>query len=230
MNDLRPSPSLSRRRVYLLGALAPMLALGLLLLPGQERLRAAGPANTGHEQIACAQCHTPAEGTARQQIQANVRHLAGLRETGADFVHREVSNQDCVACHDNQDDLHAPYRFNEPRFAEVRATLAPQLCVSCHAEHNGRRVTVEPTFCGSCHADLEVRQDSIRPSHAALVSQERWGTCLSCHDYHGNHVRETPRRLDAGATEAGVARYLAGGPAIYGSRFRFPAKTERETP
>lgn len=230
MNLPRPRSNVPRRRVYALAAALPVLAVGILLLPGRDRLHSAGPANTGHEQLACGQCHLPAEGTVRQQLQANVRHLAGLRATGADFVHRSVGNDNCVACHNNEDDRHAAYRFNEPRFATARAELAPQTCTSCHTEHKGGRVNADPTFCSQCHADMEIREDPIQPSHAWLVQGKKWGTCLTCHDFHGNHVRVTPSDYAAALRESDVARYFDGGPQIYGSRFRFPARTERGAP
>lgn len=219
-----------RRRIYLLAVAAAVAVLAVLLVPGRERLRAAGPANTGHEALACTQCHTPADGTVRQQLQANARYLAGLRGSGADFVHKPVGNVDCVSCHTNEDDKHAPHRFNEPRFEQARAELAPQYCVSCHSEHQGGRVTVEGTFCGSCHQDMEIREDPITPSHASLASEKKWGTCLSCHDYHGNHIRTTPTRLEGGIEEAAVRAYLRGGSAIYGNQLRFPARKQRELP
>lgn len=221
----RPIP---RRRIYSIAAVALVLALGVLLMPGSERLRAAGPANTGHERLECAQCHTSAEGTPRQQIQANVRFLLGLRSQAANFIHNPVGNVDCLSCHQNDDDRHPVYRFNEPRFAEARAEIAPQYCVSCHAEHTGRRVTAEATVCVSCHTQMEIKDDPIQPAHATLAARGEWGTCLSCHDFHGNHVRPTPLRLDQAASASAVARYLAGGPPIYGEEVRFPAKTIRE--
>ena len=221
----RPIP---RRGIYGAALAAMLAALAIVLAPGGERLRAAGPANTGHEQLACTQCHTPAEGTPRQQVQANVRFTLGQRASGADFIHEPVRNADCQACHQNEDDRHPVYRFNEPRFEEVRATLAPQNCVSCHAEHTGRRVTAEPTMCVNCHTDMKIEQDPAEPSHSALLALEAWGTCLSCHDFHGNHERTTPFRIQDGVTESAIARYLAGGPSIYGDEIRFPAKTIRE--
>jgi hypothetical protein len=225
-----PSTTSSRKRVYAVALGAPMLALVILLLPGRERLRAAGPANTGHAELACVQCHTPAEGTVRQQVQANLRHLVGSRASGADFLHKPVRNLDCVACHENEDDRHPAYRFNEPRFAEVRATLAPQNCVSCHTEHTGRRVTAEATVCSNCHQDMEIREDPIQPTHAELVEKKEWKSCLSCHDYHGNHVRDTPRLLSEAIDASRVQEYLAGGEKIYGEEVRFPARTQRTEP
>jgi hypothetical protein len=227
MNQVRSHRAFPRRRLYAAAAFAPLLALVLLLLPGRERLRAAGPANAGHEQLACGQCHTPAEGTVRQQVQANVRHLLGLREVGADFIHKPVGNTDCLACHQNEDDSHPVYRFYEPRFAEAREAIAPQYCVSCHTEHSGRRVTAEASVCSNCHADMEVQNDPIQPTHVTLSVLDEWGSCLRCHDFHGNHVRTTPIRLEGVASETAVARYLAGGEPIYGTQLRFPARTDR---
>ncbi|MBW3630018.1 MAG: cytochrome c3 family protein [Gemmatimonadetes bacterium] len=223
----KPAAPHPRKRIYALAAGVPMLALMVLLFPGRERLRAAGPANTGHAELTCAQCHTPADGTVRQQVQANLRHLLGSRATPADFLHKPVGNVDCVACHQNDDDRHPTYRFNEPRFADVRAELAPQNCVSCHTEHTGRRVTAQATVCSSCHADMEIREDPIQPTHSKLVEGKQWATCLSCHDFHGNHVRDTPRILAKALGSTQVEAYLAGGAKIYGEDVRFPARTER---
>lgn len=228
MSDRRQSRRpIPRGRIYSIAVIAPVFALAFLLRPDAENLRAAGPANTGHEVLDCAQCHTTAEGTPRQQIQANVRFLLGMRTQGADFIHKPVTNVDCLACHQNPDDRHPVYRFNEPRFAKARAEFAPQNCVSCHTEHTGKRVTLEPTVCASCHAGLEIKEDPIAPSHAVLEAREAWSTCLSCHDFHGNHVQTTPVRLEDGASREAVLRYLAGGPAIYGDSVRFRAKTDR---
>ncbi len=227
MTDSKPTWKFQRRKVYAGTALVPVIALGILLMPGQERLRAAGPANTGHEQLDCAQCHTAADGTVRQQVQANVRNFVGLRAVGADFIHKEVGNVDCLACHQNNDDRHPVYRFNEPRFAEAREAIGPQSCVNCHVEHSGRRATVDPTFCVNCHVDTKIQQDPIVPTHANLIALEEWGSCLGCHDFHGNHVRTTPTRLEGLLPEVDIAEYLAGGRPIYGTEVRFPAKQER---
>lgn len=229
LNDLRQRRRTIRPRVYYLAIVTTVAALGVLALPGKDRLRAAGPMNTGHEALDCVQCHTPAEGTIRQQLQANVRHLVGLRDVGAAFMHKPVGNTDCLACHQNNDDRHPVYRFNEPRFAEARDSLAPQYCVSCHTEHSGKRVTVAPTSCSTCHADLTMEKDPIEPNHETLVANGDWASCLSCHDFHGNHVRETPVRREDGVSELDIARYLAGGPPIYGNTKRYDALTERGT-
>jgi formate-dependent nitrite reductase cytochrome c552 subunit len=216
-----------RRHIYAVAAFAPILALGVLLTSGMERIRAVGPANTGHETLACVQCHTPADGTVRQQVQANVRYLVGVRSSAVPFVHNPVGNVDCLACHRNEEDVHPVYRFNEARFAEARAAIAPQNCVSCHQEHTGARVTVEPIYCSYCHTDMIIREDPIQPTHEQLALDAEWGTCMTCHDFHGNHIRTTPHRFEDALSTAEVMRYLAGGAPIYGEELRFPARTER---
>ena len=55
---------------------------------------------------------------------------------------------------------------------------------------------------------MEVQNDPIQPTHVTLSVLEEWGSCLRCHDYHGNHVWTTPIRLEGVASEASVARYL----------------------
>lgn len=218
-----------RRAPYAIGAgVATTLLVVLVAVPDAERFRIRGPSNTGHETLACEDCHTRAEGTARQQVQANALHLLGARDTGADFVHTPVGNDDCLACHVNPADRHPTSRFEEPRFAEARAAIAPTRCTSCHREHSGRRVTIAATFCESCHGELALKDDPARPTHAELVGAARWQTCLQCHDFHGNHLMTTPRTLEAGASTEAIERYFGAGESPWGQGVRFEAREVRE--
>ena len=216
----------SRRLAYGAGLALTLTGLGLLLLPGKERLAAPGPMMAGHAKVGCAECHTPAPGSARQQIQASVAHALSRREHGADFLHQPVNNDHCLACHRNPADAHPAYRFNEPRFAAARQAIAPQQCVSCHAEHRAQRVTVEPLFCRHCHQDMDAKNDPIRPTHRELAQAGRWSDCLRCHDYHKNHTSPTPRELPARTTPDAVLRYFDGGPSPYGD-VRHPAQLQK---
>ena len=112
---------------------------------------------------------------------------------------------------------HAPHRFLEPRFEQARADTGAQLCASCHREHSQARVTAPSAgYCVSCHADLKVRDDRSSPTHAQLLLQKRWDTCLQCHDYHGNHGWKAPLRLRDGASLEVLQRYLKDGPSPFG--------------
>ena len=186
-----------------------------------------GPANTGHENLECADCHEAAEGTPRQQIQANVRHLIGLRDTGVDFQHEDVTSQDCLACHARPDDRHPIFRFNEPRFAEARAEIGANDCVSCHLEHQGERATIEPTFCINCHEDLTLKNDPLDVSHEQLIAIDEWQSCLGCHDFHGNHVRETQVIYDERIPNDVVVDYLKGGKSPYSAEKKHQAQESR---
>ncbi|KAG1658096.1 hypothetical protein GQR58_023141 [Nymphon striatum] len=148
-----------------------------------------GPLNTGHEALACNECHEEADGSIRQQIQANLNYLLGAREKHVAFNYESPTNTDCLACHQRENDNHPIYRFNEPRFREAREALSPQHCVSCHQEHKGVRVTSAPDNCKHCHEELIVKEDPLDVSHQQLVDEKRWDTCLQCHDFHGGHVQ-----------------------------------------
>lgn len=217
-----------RQRIgYAAGALCSATCVSILLSPQYERLRSPGPANAGHERLACAACHRPAPGTIRQQLQANARHLIGLRDDPVDFGLVDVRSEDCVDCHERPDDRHPIYRFLEPRFAAARAAIAPHECISCHREHSGRRITIENRFCESCHAELEVPDDPVRPTHEGIAQVGAWSTCLRCHDFHGSHDHEPPRRLEEGLQPAELDRYFLGGPSPWPGAKRTSARQER---
>ncbi len=220
----QPEPTARWRRPALVAAAIALIAL----LPPLDRARAKGPANTGHESVACEDCHEHAPGTLRQQLQANVRTLVGQRETWAPVVHEAVSNSDCLACHDRQgEDRHPPFRFKESRFEEARAAIAPQRCTSCHQEHREGRVTRDGDYCTHCHQEFELDQDRLEPSHQTLADDDRFDTCLQCHDFHGNHLYTLPETLEDRFDPAAVEAYLDGGPSPYGSEKRFEDREER---
>jgi hypothetical protein len=201
--------------LYLIGLLLAVGAAFFLLAPAQAQLRMLGPANTGHAELGCVDCHESADGTPRQQIQANVRYLLGLRDAGVAFQHEDVTSADCLACHERPNDRHPIFRFNEPRFAEARAAIGANNCISCHLEHQGRRVTIEPTYCINCHEDLTLKNDPLDVPHDLLVETEQWASCLGCHDFHGNHLREVQTTFDTRLPEQKILDYFAGGESPY---------------
>ncbi len=220
---LRTAP----RRGYLVGGVLAGLGLAVLLTPRFERLVALGPANPGHRELRCDECHGDAPGTVRQQLQANVRHLLGKREEPVDLVHTPVSSGTCGHCHQRPGDRHPLFRFRESRFEELRETLAPHRCTSCHREHQGARVAVERTFCHNCHKEFELERDPLSPSHDSLAAQGRYETCLECHDFHGNHRYQVPVDLGQRLDDRAVDAYMERGPSPYGDDKRWPARLGR---
>jgi len=207
----------------LLGSTLALAAVAAILWPGLQHWRAPGPMNVGHEQLECGSCHRPAPGTVRQQLQANTRALFGVRAAGVDFGMRRVGNAECRGCHDRPDDRHPSFRFLEPRFAEVRASLGPHECTSCHREHSGRRVTAPVDLCRHCHDDVRLEHDPLSTPHVELARADAWATCLGCHDFHGNHAMAVPTELDAAAPPESIEAYLAGEAAPWPGDIRHPA-------
>lgn len=217
---------------YLVGFVAFVAALVFLFLPSQEASHSIGPANTGHEDLSCQECHLPADGTIRQQVQANVRYQLGLRDSPVDFQHQNVDNDNCLACHERETDAHPVFRFNEPRFAEARANIEPQVCTSCHLEHEGVRVTIGTTFCVECHQDLELPNDPLDVPHDQLIADQNWESCLGCHDYHGNHIMEVETAVDNALPISEIEAYFEGALSPYSDQKQFSAKQSllEETP
>ncbi len=226
--NARPRPSI-RKLAYAAGLAAAFVPL-VLLAPALAKFVPNAAHAPGHEDLACVDCHREAPGTMRQQLQAKVKHLVGLRDDDADFGMRDVDNATCADCHDNPDDRHAPHRFLEPRFEQARRELAPQTCVSCHREHTGARVSqTNAGFCAACHGDMQVQDDPTHPTHAALVRAQRWDTCLACHDFHGNHPHAPPHQLKDAITPAAVTAYLRRADSPYGERI-LKAKSPETSP
>jgi hypothetical protein len=221
-----PPPERSFKRVgYVLGAAVIAAALAAIVVPQAARFHAKGPANTGHAALACTDCHKEAPGTMRQQLQAKVQFWLGQRETDTSFGHERVANAQCADCHAREQDAHPVHRFLEPRFAEARATLGAENCVSCHREHSGVRVTMPATACATCHQDLDLKREPLDVPHRELVARKDWDTCLGCHDFHGNHKRTAQTRLDQAYPASTIRDYLAGGPSPFGRDLKYPAKT-----
>jgi|SoimicMinimDraft_3_1059731.scaffolds.fasta_scaffold71226_1 hypothetical protein len=213
-----------RRAAYAFGLLVVLAGLALVVVPQSSRFAAKGPPNTGHDKLACTDCHKDAPGTLRQQLQAKVSFHLGLRETDPTFGHDKVSNDTCVNCHARDQDAHPAHRFLEPRFKEAREQLGAESCANCHREHKGVRVTMTPTSCATCHQDLAMKSDPLDVPHRELIAKGQWNTCLGCHDYHGNHKRLTQTKLgDAYSTKA-ILDYLAGGTSPYGHDLKFPTQ------
>jgi hypothetical protein len=222
----------ARRRLGVAtGIVLGAAALGALCAPGCEHLHAAGPMNVGHAVVACAGCHREAPGTMRQQLQAAARSWTGLHDRAVDVGFQPVTSRECTECHDRPDDRHPGFRFLEPRFNVAREELHPERCESCHREHSGVRITVaETTYCRHCHGELVVENDPLDVSHATLVAGRQWGSCLGCHDYHGNHAGKPPRRLADAIPVERIEAYFVGGRSPYGPLIVRAIQPEDTTP
>lgn len=201
---------------YFLGSIFATAGLFWLLCPLNAALHAPGEFNSGHQELSCADCHEPAKGTVRQRLQANVGYYLGKRAEPINFMYRPVGNEHCNRCHAKPDDLHPVYRFNEPRFAEVRQKLHPERCTSCHMEHSGVRITqVGIDFCKNCHEDTSLKKDPLTLSHQELIGLGSWKTCLGCHDFHGNHDMKLPTEVGREIPPEKLEHYFSGGLSPY---------------
>ncbi len=192
--------------------------------PSYERYHAPGTANSGHEKLQCAECHIRTQGTVRQQIQANVRHWLGLRNNSVYFIYQPVGNRECLACHERPNDNHPAHRFLEPRFKKAREKIGAHSCTSCHREHQGVRVTIRSDYCVNCHEALKMKNDPLDIAHATLISDNRWITCLGCHDFHGNHIMQLMTKIDGVISYGEISHYFNGGPSPYSQQKHYSAK------
>lgn len=227
MDKKTAHPRKQQHLAYKLGVILGLLCLSLLLLPAYEELHASGTMNTGHDTVHCDACHQNADGSARQQIQANLRYFLGQRDVPADFGHQAVNNGNCLHCHDRPNDRHPVYRFFEPRFSKAREALHPEQCVSCHTEHKGQRVTQSDIgYCVNCHKKTKLRKDPLDVPHDQLIALKRWDSCLGCHDFHGNHIMKTATTVEQIIPPKKIRHYFQGGVSPYGDQLHYQAKKE----
>lgn len=212
---------------YITGLVLSILLLLSLSMSQFQTIRSPGVLNTGHEALECKECHENAGGSIRQQIQANLNYLLGARSSQVTFNYESPDNHDCLACHTRDNDNHPIYRFNEPRFQEVREKIQPQYCNSCHKEHSGVRVTSNPENCKQCHDETIVKEDPLDISHEILVKQNKWDTCLQCHDFHGNHEMQIPTHTPDMHDANLINQYFKGGKDPYSLIKTYKAKESR---
>jgi hypothetical protein len=228
-----PKITLRTKRVgrwpaIILGVLLSLAAVMTLWVPQASTLHMPGPFNTGHTSLVCTDCHTAAEGTLRQQLQAKVRFYLGWRATDVTVGMDAINNLACTNCHSRSWDAHPIDRFSEPRFEKILPSLKVNQCFGCHDEHNGKRVTAQASACQFCHEDLNMRNDPLDLPHSQLVADKNWLSCMGCHDFHGNHLRSVQEKITEAIPIQSVKAYLDGrGPSPYGSQRRYTARGER---
>lgn len=225
---LGPTAGLSRAQWFIAAVLIGLVFMGMWNVPPGLGFSSLGSMNTGHSSLSCESCHQPAEGTLRQQLAHNAKTALGLHEHDwAAVGNGEVSNEACQSCHDRPNDRHPVSRFKELRFAAQREALGVHECVNCHGEHAGMRVAkVEINYCQHCHSQIDVKDDPLDVPHSELAASEDWATCLTCHDFHGNHMHRVPTRMADRLREAEILDYFDGGRDPYGEEKRYRAKNE----
>ncbi|MEJ7646092.1 MAG: 2Fe-2S iron-sulfur cluster-binding protein [Chryseolinea sp.] len=220
-----PKQNRNRRLAFTVGLFLVFVINMYVVYSDNQALLCKGPMNKGHAELNCDNCHTRAPGTTRQQIQANFKSLIGLRDEPVDFGLSKVDNDQCLSCHYRPNDRHPTHRFLEPRFAIAREKLPAENCESCHREHNGLSISLSDfTYCKNCHEDLQVKNDPLDISHEELIKEDKWTTCVQCHDYHGNHLFDTPVRLQDTIQLSRITIYWEGGDDAYSLKKKLIAK------
>ena len=89
-------------------------------------------------------------------------------------------------------------------------------------EHEAKRVTISNTnYCINCHKNISLKDEVINPTHESLAASNSWSTCLQCHDFHGNHIRFTPKNWKDTIPQEKLKLYFEGGTDPYSLKKRY---------
>lgn len=182
----------------------------------------------GHENITCFSCHKDEHGSLRQQLQSNIQYLLNNREDTVSVGLRPVKNTECIKCHDRPNDRHPVYRFREPKYRKAREKIKADSCIACHLEHKNKRVTVSMNFCIHCHDELKLKNDPVDVTHEQLIKDKNWDSCLSCHDYHGNHEMKLEVEINKSIALPVLNNYLHRGANPYPGKIIHKAKSHEK--
>lgn len=220
------SPSGIRKFALLLSLPVTAWCITTLSTPTLRTALAHGPIQSGHGELTCVQCHERPNATWRQQIQANTRFAIGVRARPVSFGYVPIDAETCIGCHERPNERHPIYRFREPRFEDAKSVVDATSCLGCHSEHTGMRAEASTDYCRACHDELIVKSDPLDISHAELIGEKRWTSCLGCHDFHGNHAFKPPEKLGAAIAIEEIRAYLGDGPDPYGTPKLYEAEIE----
>ena len=215
MAFMRKSPRQRHKQAYLFGTILAAGILSIMFSPIGRPFIMAGPVIIGHETLPCTACHKDERGTLRQRLQANVRYILDQRQSGVSLGYRPVENSECLHCHERPNDQHPVYRFLEPKYRQTRETIGAHRCTACHREHTGHRISISADFCQHCHDKLSLKQDPLDVTHLQLVKTKRWQSCLTCHDFHGNHEMKLSNKLEQAISMDKINAYFNRGPHAY---------------
>lgn len=164
------------KKLWLVWGLATVIGCGalsyVLLKADNKTLFMPGELSDGHHQLAdsCDSCHTDS------------------------FGGGEVVLSSCIGCHGDERkkpfDSHPKAKFNDPRNADLLATIDATNCITCHTEHKPEftladGLTRPKDLCFHCHENIAEE----RPSHDGMEFE----TCASsgCHNFHDNRALYT---------------------------------------
>ena len=218
-----------RKLPLMAGIFVTVLSVAAMTSPSTEQFLSPGGDNEMHEGMACDQCHETAEGTIRQQVQANVYHWLGSRQHGADFLTQPVESADCEACHPMKENFHPQQKLRKSKYYELDTMLGIRECSGCHDHHSSSVMQHAMTLCMHCHEVWGKKPDTTTPTHVELIAQGRWETCLQCHEFHGGHQREKIFLLEDAHKVDTIQNSLHGKSADPYGDLRTPYLKERGT-
>jgi len=198
-----------------------LVGLTVLAFVYPNAMLSPGPLVPAHAELAgnCFACHAPFRGVASDRCvrchavaDIGVRTTTGAaveRPTGRAIsaaLHRELSEQNCSACHSDHG------RLTARRFSHALLRPAARgACASCHTAptndlHRGLRVS-----CNRCHTTERWRPSSFDHGRFFVLDRHHNATCATCH-VHNDLTRytcfgcheHTPANIRAGHEEEGV--------------------------
>lgn len=181
---------MTRRAVWIVIAINLAVLVGLAIVY-PHLMVSPGPLVSGHAELTtdCFACHSPWRGAAAQRCAVchalpdiGLRTTKGVpivdRKPKTAFVHQDLVEQDCVACHGDHQGSNLTHRNRKPFSHGLLNPAVQERCVSCHAAPMDKIHRDLKGSCAECHTSQRWKPANFNHTLLAKAVLER---CDGCH-------------------------------------------------
>lgn len=184
---------MKKRPVLLIVIALNLLVLVALAFAFPHLMVSPGPLVKGHEDLAtdCFACHAPWRGASSGRcIECHALADIGLKTTKgvpiatgtikASF-HRDLIEQDCMACHSDHQGPKLTQRSRKPFAHELLKETVRGRCASCHAAPKDTLHRDLKAECGQCHQSTAWKPATLDHDRYFVLDRDHAASCDTCH-------------------------------------------------